>query len=114
MQRPGDKGSDDLAYERDSSLAIQSQQTSMGGVAGASPEEILATEVVEQHMDAESPEIRAKLHEDTKKLQDSLLKTLQRIEAIQSEYTRLDSNNVFLQKYIGELMSTNNITGQKK
>lgn len=34
----------------------------------------------------------------------------QRIEAVREEHDKLDSNNRFLQKYIGDLMSTGRIT----
>lgn len=33
-----------------------------------------------------------------------------RIEAVREEHDKLDSNNKFLQKYIGDLMSTSKIT----
>lgn len=45
-----------------------------------------------------------------KLLQDSLLRTFQRIDAVREEHDKLDSNNRFLQKYIGDLMSTSKIT----
>jgi hypothetical protein len=35
---------------------------------------------------------------------------LQRIDAVKEEHDKLDSNNQFLQKYIGDLMSTSKIT----
>lgn len=34
----------------------------------------------------------------------------QRIDAVREEHDKLDSNNRFLQKYIGDLMSTSKIT----
>jgi hypothetical protein len=43
-------------------------------------------------------------------LQDSLLMLFHRIEAVKEEHDKLDSNNKFLQKYIGDLMSTSKIT----
>lgn len=45
-----------------------------------------------------------------KLLQDSLLRMFQRIDAVREEHDKLDSNNRFLQKYIGDLMSTSKIT----
>ena len=45
-----------------------------------------------------------------KALQDSLLTIFHRIEAVQEEHDKLDSNNKFLQKYIGDLMATSKIT----
>jgi len=43
-------------------------------------------------------------------LQDSLLTIFNRIEAVQEEHNKLDNHNKFLQKYIGDLMSTSKIT----
>ena len=45
-----------------------------------------------------------------KALQDSLVSIFNRIEAVREEHDKLDSNNKFLQKYIGDLMSTSKIT----
>ncbi|KAI9158067.1 hypothetical protein HJFPF1_06055 [Paramyrothecium foliicola] len=45
-----------------------------------------------------------------KALQDSLLTIFNRIEAVREEHDKLDNNNKFLQKYIGDLMSTSKIT----
>jgi hypothetical protein len=45
-----------------------------------------------------------------KVLHDSLLEIFNRIEAVKEEHDKLDSNNKFLQKYIGDLMSTSKIT----
>ena len=43
-------------------------------------------------------------------MQDSLLSIFHRIEAVKEEHDKLDNNNKFLQKYIGDLMSTSKIT----
>lgn len=58
-------------------------------------------------------------HRHAKVLQDSLLEIFNRIEAVKHEHDKLDNNNKFLQKYIGDLMSTSKITstgasGRKK
>lgn len=45
-----------------------------------------------------------------KALQLSLLEIFNRIEAVKEEHDKLDNNNKFLQKYIGDLMSTSKIT----
>ena len=45
-----------------------------------------------------------------KALQESLLMIFNRIEAVKEEHDKLVSNNKFLQKYIGDLMSTSKIT----
>jgi len=52
-------------------------------------------------------------------LQKSLLEIFNHIEAVKEEHDKLDNNNKFLQKYIGDLMSTSKITstgasGRKK
>jgi hypothetical protein len=52
-------------------------------------------------------------------LHASLLEIFNRIDAVKQEHDKLDSNNKFLQKYIGDLMSTSKITatgssGRKK
>ena len=54
-----------------------------------------------------------------KTLQKSLSEIFNRIEAVKEEHDKLDNNNKFLQKYIGDLMSSSNITasgsgGRKK
>ncbi|PNY23287.1 Uncharacterized protein TCAP_06756 [Tolypocladium capitatum] len=43
-------------------------------------------------------------------LQESLVSIFNRIEAVREEHDKLDNNNKFLQKYIGDLMSTTKIT----
>lgn len=45
-----------------------------------------------------------------KALQESLLTIFHRIEAVREEHDKLDNNNKFLQKYIGDLMTTSKIT----
>ncbi|OBT67639.1 hypothetical protein VE03_03820 [Pseudogymnoascus sp. 23342-1-I1] len=57
-----------------------------------------------------SQEARAQLSQHAKLLQESLLEIYNRIEAVKEEHDKLDSNNKFLQKYIGDLMSTSKIT----
>lgn len=55
-------------------------------------------------------EARDELRRHAKALQDSLANILGRIEAVRSEHDKLDNNNKFLQKYIGDLMATSKIT----
>lgn len=57
-----------------------------------------------------SQDARSQLSEHAKHLHDSLLEIFNRIEAVKVEHDKLDSNNKFLQKYIGDLMSTSKIT----
>ncbi|CAG8956101.1 hypothetical protein HYFRA_00011885 [Hymenoscyphus fraxineus] len=72
-----------------------------------------------QDVEQMSRDARAHLDEHAKKLQQSLLEIFNRIEAVREEHDKLDNNNKFLQKYIGDLMSTSKITssgagGRKK
>lgn len=53
---------------------------------------------------------RQPYHRHAKALQESLIAIFNRIEAVKEEHDKLDSNNKFLQKYIGDLMSTSKIT----
>ncbi|KAI9053363.1 hypothetical protein LZ554_002322 [Drepanopeziza brunnea f. sp. 'monogermtubi'] len=57
-----------------------------------------------------SEDAKLQLNEHAKILQKSLLEIFNRIEAVKEEHDKLDSNNKFLQKYIGDLMSTSKIT----
>lgn len=45
-----------------------------------------------------------------KALQESLVVLFNRIEAVKEEHDKLDNHNKFLQKYIGDLMTTSKIT----
>jgi hypothetical protein len=63
-----------------------------------------------QDLEKMSQEARAQLNEHAKSLQSSLLEIFARIEAVKEEHDKLDNNNKFLQKYIGDLMSTSKIT----
>ncbi|RDL34536.1 uncharacterized protein BP5553_07664 [Venustampulla echinocandica] len=72
-----------------------------------------------QEMEKMSQDARAELDKHAKVLQKSLLEIFNRIEAVKEEHDKLDNNNKFLQKYIGDLMSTSKITstgasGRKK
>ncbi|TVY40976.1 hypothetical protein LOCC1_G003559 [Lachnellula occidentalis] len=73
----------------------------------------------EQDLEKMGQDARAQLNEHAKILQKSLLEIFNRIEAVKEEHDKLDNNNKFLQKYIGDLMSTSKITasgasGRKK
>ncbi|KAI1000892.1 hypothetical protein K3495_g7307 [Podosphaera aphanis] len=57
-----------------------------------------------------SQDAREQLRQHAKLLQKSLLEIFNRIEAVKEEHDKLDNNNKFLQKYIGDLMSTSKIT----
>jgi hypothetical protein len=55
-------------------------------------------------------EAREELQRHAKALQDSLINLFNRIEAVKEEHDKLHRHNKFLQKYIGDLMSTSKIT----
>ncbi|KAK4098562.1 hypothetical protein N658DRAFT_431684 [Parathielavia hyrcaniae] len=59
-------------------------------------------------------EARAELQRHAKALQDSLVNLFNRIEAVKEEHDKLDNHNKFLQKYIGDLMSTSKITSTSR
>ncbi|EKD17333.1 uncharacterized protein L3040_008980 [Drepanopeziza brunnea f. sp. 'multigermtubi'] len=63
-----------------------------------------------QDLEKMSEDAKLQLNEHAKILQKSLLEIFNRIEAVKEEHDKLDSNNKFLQKYIGDLMSTSKIT----
>jgi len=63
-----------------------------------------------QDLEKMSEDAKVQLNEHAKILQKSLLEIFNRIEAVKEEHDKLDSNNKFLQKYIGDLMSTSKIT----
>ncbi|OAA76815.1 hypothetical protein LEL_06499 [Akanthomyces lecanii RCEF 1005] len=63
-----------------------------------------------EDIDKLGKEAREELRRHAKALQDSLIDIFNRIEAVREEHDKLDSNNKFLQKYIGDLMSTSKIT----
>ncbi|KAH8173675.1 putative coiled-coil protein (DUF2205) domain-containing protein [Sarocladium implicatum] len=53
---------------------------------------------------------REEMKRHAQALQDSLVTIFNRIEAVREEHDKLDNHNRFLQRYIGELMSTSKIT----
>jgi len=63
-----------------------------------------------QDLEKMSADAKDQLSEHSKILQKSLLEIFNRIEAVKEEHDKLDNNNKFLQKYIGDLMSTSKIT----
>lgn len=63
-----------------------------------------------EDIEALGKEAREELQRHAKALQDSLVVLFNRIEAVKEEHDKLDNNNKFLQKYIGDLMTTSKIT----
>ncbi|PMD25146.1 hypothetical protein NA56DRAFT_543669, partial [Hyaloscypha hepaticicola] len=93
-------GEDDEEFDEDDARAMSPRRSS-------------------QDLEKMSQDARAQLNEHAKVLQKSLLEIFNRIEAVKEEHDKLDNNNKFLQKYIGDLMSTSKITstgasGRKK
>ncbi|KAF7545240.1 hypothetical protein G7Z17_g9323 [Cylindrodendrum hubeiense] len=63
-----------------------------------------------EDLDKIGKQAREEMQRHAKALQDSLLTIFNRIEAVREEHDKLNNNNKFLQKYIGDLMSTSKIT----
>ncbi|KHN97963.1 uncharacterized protein MAM_04352 [Metarhizium album ARSEF 1941] len=58
-----------------------------------------------EDIDRLGKEAREEMRRHAKALQDSLITIFNRIEAVREEHDKLDNNNKFLQKYIGDLMT---------
>lgn len=102
---PNRKSSGTLIVPRDSSqVGPVDMEFEPGDVRAMSPRR------TSEDLEAMGKEARAELHRHAKALQDSLLMIFSRIEAVKDEHDKLDNNNKFLQKYIGDLMSTSKIT----
>uniref|UniRef100_A0A8H7N1Y8 BZIP transcription factor n=1 Tax=Bionectria ochroleuca TaxID=29856 RepID=A0A8H7N1Y8_BIOOC len=102
---PSRKSSGPLVVPRDSS-AVGPIESDFGpdDVRAMSPRR--TTEDIDQM----GKEAREEMRRHAKALQDSLIMIFNRIEAVKEEHDKLDNNNKFLQKYIGDLMSTSKIT----
>lgn len=94
-------------------MAVPRDSSAVGPVdAHFGPDDVRAMSPrrTSEDIDKLGREARAELHRHAKALQESLLTIFNRIEAVREEHDKLDNNNRFLQKYIGDLMSTSNIT----
>lgn len=102
---PSRKSSGPLAVPRDSS-AVGPVDTHFG------PDDVRAMSPrrTSEDIDKMGKEAREEMRRHAKLLQESLITIFNRIEAVREEHDKLDSNNKFLQKYIGDLMSTTKIT----
>ncbi|KAL6862504.1 hypothetical protein ACO1O0_002737 [Amphichorda felina] len=102
---PSRKSSGPLVVPRDSS-AVGPVEPHFG------PDDVRAMSPrrTSEDIDKMGKEAREELRRHAKLLQESLLTIFNRIEAVREEHDKLDSNNKFLQKYIGDLMSTSKIT----
>ncbi|KAG6000326.1 hypothetical protein E4U21_005604 [Claviceps maximensis] len=102
---PSRKSSGPLAVPRDS-LDVGPNDSHFG------PDDVRAMSPrrTSDDIDRMGKEAREELQRHAKLLQESLIAIFNRIEAVRQEHDKLDSNNKFLQKYIGDLMSTTKIT----
>ncbi|KIH94052.1 bzip transcription factor [Sporothrix schenckii 1099-18] len=103
---PNRKSSGTIIVPRDSEEASRPIETRLdpGDVRAMSPRR--TSEDLEQL----GRQTRAEVRKHAKMLQDSLLMIFHRIQAVKEEHDKLDNNNKFLQKYIGDLMTTSKIT----
>ncbi|CAM1511976.1 Fc.00g094890.m01.CDS01 [Cosmosporella sp. VM-42] len=102
---PSRKSSGPLAVPRDSS-AVGPVDCEYG------PDDVrsMSPRRTTEDIDRLGKQAREEMARHAKALQDSLLTIFSRIEAVREEHDKLDNNNKFLQKYIGDLMSTSKIT----
>ncbi|EPE06978.1 bZIP transcription factor [Ophiostoma piceae UAMH 11346] len=103
---PNRKSSGTIIVPRDSEEASRPIETILdpGDVRAMSPRR--TSEDLEQL----GRQTRDEVRKHAKMLQDSLLMIFHRIQAVKEEHDKLDNNNKFLQKYIGDLMTTSKIT----
>ncbi|KAI8711334.1 hypothetical protein NCS52_01509400 [Fusarium sp. LHS14.1] len=102
---PTRKSSGSLVVPRDSS-AVSSIEPNFG------PDDVRAMSPrrTSEELDKIGKEAREEMRRHADALQDSLLTIFNRIEVLREEHDKLDNNNKFLQKYIGDLTSTGKIT----
>ncbi|KYK56091.1 bZIP transcription factor [Drechmeria coniospora] len=103
---PSRKSSGPLAVPRDGSAADAVDDD------GCGPDDVgaMSPRRTSDDIDKMGREAREGLQRHAKALQESLMAIFNRIEAVREEHDKLDNNNKFLQKYIGDLMSTSKIT----
>ncbi|KAF5133548.1 uncharacterized protein G6M90_00g006570 [Metarhizium brunneum] len=102
---PSRKSSGPLVVPRDSSeVGPVDPQFGPDDVRAMSPRR------TSEDIDRLGKEAREEMRRHAKALQESLITIFNRIEAVREEHDKLDNNNKFLQKYIGDLMSTTKIT----
>ncbi|KAJ4394758.1 hypothetical protein N0V93_003978 [Gnomoniopsis smithogilvyi] len=103
---PSRKSSGTIIVPRESVDAVEPTETWLDprDVRAMSPRR------TSEDLEALGREARDELRRHAKALQESLIAIFNRIEAVKEEHDKLDSNNKFLQKYIGDLMSTSKIT----
>ncbi|KOS20907.1 hypothetical protein ESCO_004534 [Escovopsis weberi] len=102
-----------LSRKSSGPLVVPRDSTAVGPVDSQfGPDDVRAMSPRRTSEDVEKlgQEAREDLRRHAQALQESLLTIFNRIEAIREEHDKLESNNKFLQKYIGDLMSTSKIT----
>ncbi|KAF7559858.1 hypothetical protein G7046_g4285 [Stylonectria norvegica] len=102
---PSRKSSGPMVVPRDS-LAVGPVEPDFG------PDDVRAMSPrrTTEDIDKLGKQAREEMRRHAQALQDSLLTIFNRIEAVREEHDKLNNNNKFLQKYIGDLMSTSKIT----
>jgi hypothetical protein len=102
---PSRKSSGPLVVPRDSS-AVGPVESEFG------PDDVRAMSPrrTSEDIDRMGKAAREEMRSHARALQESLVTIFNRIEAVREEHDKLDNNNRFLQKYIGDLMSTSKIT----
>ncbi|KAL2180607.1 uncharacterized protein P884DRAFT_82241 [Thermothelomyces heterothallicus CBS 202.75] len=108
-QLPSRKSSGTMIVPRDSTeVGPVDLQTGPDDVRAMSPRR------TSEDIQTLGKEAREELQRHAKALQESLLTLFNRIEAVKEEHDKLDSHNKFLQKYIGDLMSTSKLTSSNR
>ncbi|CAP60241.1 uncharacterized protein PODANS_1_5530 [Podospora anserina S mat+] len=97
---PSRKSSGTMIVSRDASVGPMETDFAPDDVRSMSPRR--TSEDIE-HLGKEA-------RQELQTLQDSLIVLFNRIEAVKEEHDKLDNHNKFLQKYIGDLMTTSKIT----
>ncbi|GAB1310669.1 BZIP transcription factor [Madurella fahalii] len=103
-QLPNRKSSGTMIVPRDSAVGPVDMPIGPDDVRAMSPRR------TSEDIETLGKEAREELQRHAKALQDSLVILFNRIEAVKEEHDKLDSHNKFLQKYIGDLMTTSKIT----
>ncbi|KAH6692706.1 hypothetical protein F5X68DRAFT_188334 [Plectosphaerella plurivora] len=101
-----------LPTRKSSGPLVVARDSSVGPIDAFGPDDVRAMSPrrTSEDIEALGREAREELKRHAKALQESLLTIFNRIEAVREEHDKLDNNNKFLQKYIGDLMSTSKIT----
>lgn len=91
-------------------MIVPRDSTDVGPVVGPDDVRSMSPRRTSEDIETLGKAAREELQKHAKALQDSLVVLFNRIEAVKEEHDKLDNNNKFLQKYIGDLMTTSKIT----